>query len=318
MGAPNTKQVSKLTFKLGSRVEMAFRGVFEAPMVMGSNFGLLGCVKAETNLDEDQWVRGFSQYWDSGIYSAKNWDDTDTTSYTIASDATPDRYLEVKPFFVEVEDYRSTLGLLGIDHIERIKNQLECITQKALEEELWDGTVRLGESHSNRALVDPAATILNSGTALSARRALALLEQSIGETSSCGIQGVIHMTRDVASLLVNSNVLYHASTIYPGRKDTHYLTTLAGTPVVVGSGYSGAGPTDAAGDTETPSTTNKWMYATGEVRVILGDIDVVNDNLAQGYDVSGNANNMLLKAIRPVAVYFDSSVHLAIRVDLAA
>ena len=136
MGAPNTKQVSKLTFKLGSRVEMAFRGVFEAPMVMGSNFGLLGCVKAETNLDEDQWVRGFSQYWDSGIYSAKNWDDTDTTSYTIASTATPDRYLEVKPFFVEVEDYRSTLGLLGIDHIERIKNQLECITQKALEEEL--------------------------------------------------------------------------------------------------------------------------------------------------------------------------------------
>ena len=313
MGAPNTKQVSKLTFKLGSRVEMAFRGVFEAPMVMGSNFGLLGCVKAETNLDEDQWVRGFSQYWDSGIYSAKNWDDTDTTSYTIASNATPDRYLEVKPFFVEVEDYRSTLGLLGIDHIERIKNQLECITQKALEEELWDGTVRLGESHSNRALVDPAATILNSGTALSARRALALLEQSIGESSACGIQGVIHMTRDVAALAAGSNLIYPSV-----ESDDTFLRTVGGTPVIIGSGYSGAGPTDAAGDSETPTATNKWMYATGDVRVILGNIDVVNDNLAQGYDVSGNANNMRLKAIRPAAVYFDSAVHLAIRVDLTA
>ena len=313
MGAPNTKQVSKLTFKLGSRVEMAFRGVFEAPMVVGSNFGLLGCVKAETNLDEDQWVRGFSQYWDSGIYSAKNWDDTDTTSYTIASDATPDRYLEVKPFFVEVEDYRSTLGLLGIDHIERIKNQLDCITQKALEEELWDGAVRLGESHSNRALVDPAATILNSGTALSARRALALLEQSIGESSACGIQGVIHMTRDVAALAAGSNLIYPST----DSGDT-FLRTVGGTPVIIGSGYSGAGPTDAAGDSETPTATNKWMYATGDVRVILGNIDVVNDNLAQGYDVSGNANNMRLKAIRPAAVYFDSAVHLAIRVDLTA
>jgi hypothetical protein len=292
---------------------MAFTGVFEAPMTMGSNFGLLDCVKPETNLDEDQWVRGFSQYWNSGIYSAKNWDDTDTTSYTIANNATPTRYLEVKPFFIEVEDYRSTLGLLGIDHIERIKLQLECITQKALEAELWEGAVRLGESHSNRALVDPAATILNSGTALSATRALALLEHSIGQTSGCGIQGVIHMTRDVAALVASSSLIYPSA----GSKDT-FLRTVGGTPVVIGSGYSGAGPTDAAGDTETPTATNKWMYATGDVRVILGDIDVVNDNLAQGYDVSGNANNMRLKAIRPAAVYFDSSVHLAIRVDLTA
>ena len=259
---------------------MAFTGVFEAPMVVGSNFGLLGCVKAETNLDEDQWVRGFSQHWDSGVYSAKNWDDTDTTSYTIASNATPDRYLEVKPFFVEVEDYRSTLGLLGLDHIERIKRQLECITQKALEEELWDGAVRIGSSHANRALVDPAATILNSGTALSARRALALLEQSIGDASACGIQGVIHMTRDVAALAAGSNLIYPSV-----ESDDTFLRTVGGTPVVIGSGYSGAGPTDAAGDTETPTATNKWMYATGDVRVILGDIDVVNDNLAQGYDV---------------------------------
>jgi hypothetical protein len=46
--------------------------------------------------------------------------------------------------------------------------------------------------------------------------------------------------------------------------------------------------------------------------------EVFNDNLAQCYDVSGNSNIMLLKEIRPAAVYFDSSVHLAIRVDLTA
>ena len=292
---------------------MAFEGVFEAPMVMGANFGLLSCVKPDTKTEEDQWVRGFSQYWDSGVYSAKNWDDTDTTSYTISSNATPARYLEVKPFFIEVEDYRSTLGLLGVDHVKRIKGQAECITQKALESELWDGAVRLGESHANRALVDPAATILNSGTALSARRALALLEQTIGETSACGIQGVIHMTRDVAALVASSSLIYPSAE----SSDT-FLRTVGGTPVVIGSGYSGAGPTDAAGDTETATATNKWMYATGDVRVVLGKVDVVTDSLAQGYDVSGNQNNMRLKAIRPAAVYFDSSVHLSVRVDLTA
>jgi hypothetical protein len=290
---------------------MAFKGVFEAPMVMGAGFGLLACVKPDTKSNEDQWVRGFSQYWDSGVYSAKNWDDTDTTSYTISSNATPARYLEVNPFFIEVEDYRSTLGLLGVDHVKRIKGQAECITQKAIEKELWDGAVRIGESHANRALVDPAATILNSGTALSARRALALLEQSIGETSACGIQGVIHMTRDVAALVASSSLIYPSV-----ESGDAFLRTVGGTPVVIGSGYSGAGPTDAAGDTETATAINKWMYATGDVRVVLGKVDVVTDNLAQGYDVSGNQNNMRLKAIRPAAVYFDSSVHLSVRVDL--
>jgi hypothetical protein len=50
----------------------------------------------------------------------------------------------------------------------------------------------------------------------------------------------------------------------------------------------------------------------------VGNIDVVNDNLSQAYDVSGNANDMRIKAIRPVAVYFDTSIHLAVRVDLTA
>jgi hypothetical protein len=273
----------------------------------------LGCVKPDTKSNEDQWVRGFSQYWDSGVYSAKNFNTNNSTSYTIASNATPTRYLEVNPFFIEVEDYRSTLGLLGVDHIERIKRQADCITQKALEAELWTGTIRINQSHANRALIDPAATILNSGTALSARRALALLEQTIGDTSPCGVQGVIHMTRDVAALLASSNLVYPAS-----DSKEKCLRTVSGTPIVIGSGYSGAGPTDAAGDTETPTAINKWMYATGDVRVVLGDIDVVTDTLAQGYDVSGNQNDMRLKAIRPVAVYFDSSVHLAVRIDLTA
>jgi hypothetical protein len=84
----------------------------------------------------------------------------------------------------------------------------------------------------------------------------------------------------------------------------------------VGAGYSGNGPTGVTG--AAASATNKWIYGTGLVKVYLGDVDVVNDNLAQAYDVSGNANDMRIKAIRPAAVYFDTSIHLAVRVDLTA
>lgn len=289
---------------------MAFpkNGVVEAPKIQPSQFGLLAVIKPENSADEDKWIRGFSQEWDTDLFSAKNWDDTDNTSDTVASNATPTYYTEIKPFFIEVEETLSTFGFLGLDRIERIKRQLEGVTQKAIEQELWDGVIRTTETHDNLALTDASATVLASGSALPARRALALLEHQISQVSPTGEQGVIHMTRDVAAILSsNSQMLFH-------DKEKEHLQTLGGTPVIVGSGYSGTGPTGATGATATDG--NKWIYGTGTVKVYLGDIDVVNDNLSQAYDVSGNQNDMTLKAIRPAAVYFDTTIHLAVRIDL--
>lgn len=284
-------------------------GVVEAPKIMRSAFGLLAVVPPQNSADEDMWIRGFSQEWETTATSLKNWDDTDNTSSTLIAGGTVINYYdEIKPFFIEIDETRSGLGFLGINRIERIKRQVEGATQHAMEHELWNGAVREGQNHDNRSLTSPSATILNGGTALSARRALALLEYSIGTTSHFGEQGVIHATRDVVSLLAsNSNMIFHEV-----GKD--HLQTFGGTPIIVGSGYSGRGPD---GDANAAATvTNKWIYATGTVRTYVGDIDVVNDNLAQAYDVSGNNNNMRLKAIRPAAVYFDTSIHLAVRVDL--
>jgi hypothetical protein len=292
---------------------MAFpkNGVVEAPKIVPSAFGLLSVVPPQNSADEDKWIRGFSQEWETTATSLKNWDDTDTTSSTlIAGGAVINYYDEIKPFFIEIEETRSGLGFLGLDRIARIKRQVEGATQHAMEHELWNGTVRDTEGHDNRSLTTSSATILNSGTALSARRALALLEYQIGVASHFGEQGVIHMTRDVASLIAsNSNMLFHEA-----GKD--HLQTFGGTPVIVGSGYSGAGPDGATG--ATVSDTNKWIYATGTVRTYVGNVDVVNDNLAQAFDASSPQNDMRLKAIRPAAVYFDPSIHLAVRVDLTA
>lgn len=283
-------------------------GVVAAPAIEPSDYGLFAVAKPEstTLADEDRWIRTFAQEWDTSIYSAKNWDDTDTTSSSVASNASPIRFTQIKPFFIEVEEQISTFGYTALDRFKRISRQIKGITEKAVEQELWDGDVREGASHDNIALSAATATILNSGTALSAARALALLDFKIGSTSPCGEQGVIHMTRDVAALLASNYMLYHTA--------DERLETISGTPVVIGSGYSGTGPTGATGATATDG--NKWMYGTGSVQVYVGKVDVVNDSNGQAYDVSGNQNDMKLKAIRPAAVYFDTTIHLAVRVDL--
>jgi len=288
---------------------MAFTGIFEAPKITPSEFGLFTVAKPDTQLKEDQWVRGFSQEWDTSIYSAKNWDDTDTTSAIIASNATPTRYTEIKPFFIEAEDYRSTLGFAGFDYVARVKRQLEGITQKAIEREIWDGAIRKGESHANKALSASTATLINGTTALSVARALALLDFELADTSPAGENGVIHMTKDAAGLLSANYMIFH-------NVETGQLQTISGTKIIIGSGYTGNGPDTQTG--ATASATNKWMYGTGTVKAFLGDVDVVADTLAQSYDVAGNQNDMRIKAIRPAAVYFDPSIHLAVRVDLTA
>jgi hypothetical protein len=287
---------------------MAFSktGVVSAPAIVPSAFGLLAVVKPENAPGEDQWVRGFAQEWETTVQELKNWDDTDNTNGSVVTGGVVNYYDDIKPFFIELTETRSGLSFNAIDRIARLSRQIEGMSQKSIETELWDGAVRKGESHDNKALSDAGTTLVNSGTALGATLALAELERSIAVASDAGETGVIHMTSDVASLL---------NTRLEKSKDGTLVTRI-GTPVIVGAGYSGNGPTGVTG--AAASAINKWIYGTGAVKVYLGDVDVVNDNLAQAYDVSGNKNDMRIKAIRPAAAYFDTSIHLAVRVDLTA
>jgi hypothetical protein len=290
---------------------MAFSktGVVSAPAIVPSAFGLLAAVKPENAPGEDQWIRGFAQEWETTVQNLKNWDNTDSTSGSVVSAGVINYYDDIKPFFIELEETRSGLSFNAIDRLARLTRQLEGMTQKAIEAELWDGVVRKGEAHDNKALSATGTALVASGVAQKASLALAQLEAEMASLSNAGENGVIHMTRDVAALLSSTGQIFqHGDAVA-------HLQTVSGTPVIIGSGYSGNGPTGATG--AAASSTNKWIYGTGTLKVYLGEVDVVNDNLAQAYDVSGNVNDMRIKAIRPAAVYFDTSIHLAARVDLS-
>lgn len=287
---------------------MAFRGVYDAPEITPTPCGLLSVARVMTHTSrayDERWIRGFSYIYDTeGTLRLLTTNDDAVSGGELFDSEGLERYQDYEPFFIEVEDFSSTFGLLGVDRIAKIKKQLEAGTQKAVERELWDGLTATAASNSNTFLASADAEVVHTG-AHDAYLALYHLEQAISD-SPLGEQGVIHMTRDVASIL-GSRI-----TFGKGEDGKFFTQTRLGTPVVIGSGYSGNGP--AGDENAEASISNKWMYATGPIDVHLGKIEVVNENLGQGVDAS--INNMRLKATRPAAAYFDPSIHYAVRVAL--
>ncbi len=290
-----------------------FKGVYPASELIPAPCGILSVANVNKHTAreyDERWVRRIAQEFDSkpSYVRLLTVNDEVVTNGTLSDDQGDLRYLEYVPFFIDVEDFASTFSLPGQDRFARVVKELECVTQKALEHEFWEGKTALATDPDapNMYLRKTGyATIPVSG-AKKPENALMILEQAIAD-SPVGQNGVIHMTRDVASILGSRLIYKKGEDENSGR-----AMTRLGTDVVIGSGYTGNGP---IGDTNAAaSATNKWMYATSKVEVHLGKIEIVNENLAQGADVT--INNMRIKAYRPAAVFADPSIAYAMRVTL--
>lgn len=292
---------------------MAFKGVFPARELIPAPCGILSVadVMSHTGREYDEkWVRGFSEEFDSrpSYVRLLTVNDEEISEGELSDNQSDPSYLEYVPFFIEVEDLGSTFSVLGQDRFKSVKLQLEAATSKALEREFWEGLAAQEEPTADVNMYlrkSGLATIPVSG-AKKPEVALMHLEQAISE-SPVGEKAVIHMTRDVASILGSRLVYKAGEDSKPGK-----LMTRLGTKVVVGSGYTGNGP---EGDSNaTASATNKWIYATSMVEVHLGKIEVVTETLNQAADVT--INSLRIKAFRPAAIYADPSIHFAMRVTL--
>lgn len=108
-----------------------------------------------------------------------------------------------------------------------------------VEQAIWTGDLENTPSFRD-------ATAL-SADAMTLRRGIAALEKAIAE--EYGSQGVIHLTRETASLALERGVVESKG----GR-----LFTKLGTPVIAGTGYDGSGPTGSA----APGDDEAWAYVT--------------------------------------------------------
>lgn len=290
-----------------------FKGVFPARELTPAPCGILSVARVTTHTARDydeRWVRRFAQEFDTqpSYVRILTVDDEVVTDGELSDNQSDLRYLEYIPFYIEVEDFASTFGLNGQDRFKRITAELEAVTQKAIEREFWEGltAIAVDPDAPNMYLRKTASVTVPAVGAKKPENALMYLEQAISN-SPIGENGVIHMTRDVASILGSRLIYKKGEDEFSGR-----AMTRLGTQVVIGSGYTGNGP--VGDENATASATNKWIYATGPVDVHLGKIEIVNENLAQGADVT--INNMRLKAFRPAAVFADPSIHYAMRVTL--
>lgn len=291
---------------------MAFRGIYEAPELKPTPCGILSVARVMTHTSrqfDERWVRGFAYEFDSyatiRLLSVNDDAIADGELYDSAGDP---NYLDYIPFFIESDISQSIFGITGEDRFAIALKQLEAATQKALEVELWDGRVAQGDSNANAYLTKTGSATIAAVGAYSASDALFHLEQALSN-SPFGGNGVIHMTRDVASILGSKLIYIPETENRAGR-----IMTRLGTDVIVGSGYSGNGPIGNAN--ATASATNRWMFATGPVDVHLGKAEVVNESISQGIGYS--QNDSVIKAVRSAAVYFDPSSHYAVRVAIPA
>lgn len=288
---------------------MVFRGAYPAPDLIPAPCGILSVAEVVTHTArayDERWIRGYAHEFDSRpTVRLVSVSDASITGGLIFDGAGLALYEDVVPFFIETESNRSMLDWPGEQRERQVLMQLEAATQKAVERELWDGPVALDSSNGNRFLTETGAATEVVNGAHNAFEALYLLEGALAD-SPVGAAGVLHMTRDVASLL-GDRLIYCGDE--NGKPRVH---TRIGTPVVVGSGYSGKGPVgDAAA---AASFTNRWMFATGPVTVHLGKPEIVNTDKSQGVDSS--INSVIIKATRPAAVHFDPSCHYTAQVTL--
>jgi hypothetical protein len=290
-----------------------FNGVFPAGELIPAPCGILSVANVQnyTARERDErWVRKFAYEFDSmpSYVRLLTVNDEAIASGELTDNQADNNYQYYVPFYIDAEIFDSTFSLPGEDRFAQVVKALDCVTQKALEFEFWEGVAAQEETDAatNMYLRKSGAATIPVVGAKKPENALMLLEQAIA-LSPVGESGVIHMTRDVASILGSRLIYKKGETENSGR-----AMTRLGTDVIIGSGYTGNGPIGDAN--ATASATNKWMYATSSVQVHLGKVEIVNENLGQGADVT--INNMRIKAFRPAAAYADPSMLFAMRVTL--
>lgn len=295
---------------------MVFKGIFPTDNPVAARTGLLsaGGVTVERHpLSDEVWVHGpydyenLSSSFDT-ILSDYCSNLADGTIYTAAGDRVSTGY----PFGV-VASYSCTSQGMSLDErTSRVKNMVDAVTQKAVEHELWTGEIALASGHLDARYLasHDALDLTPGGGAVAPAVGLAALEWAIGQCGTGG-GGVIHMTRDVASLLVFM--------LENGEPDARVYSRL-GTPIVPGSGYTGSGPAAVAPNAAVPvpapaaittAPTTQWMYATGPVAVHLGAVDYI------GEKINTAKNEITVLAGRPAAVHWSGGCHFAIQVDLS-
>lgn len=212
----------------------------------------------------------------------------------------------------------ATTGFETIDYERIARDQLNRIIDKVIEWQAWSGAATIGNDPDSLRFAMPGVTVVNDDPTVPISGPLAL--QSITQAwANCGPggRGMIHAPPSVVAgwSCECMHEMTHAdlAELNPGEDledgpadQRRFLATNVGHHTVVpGQGYPGTGPNG-----EEPDPGTAWIYMTGPVCVVLGPVQVLEDEgrlrRVIGEDGSSRPTNEIeVRAERPFTVYFD-------------
>lgn len=282
---------------------MPFKGVFPADKVTPAPNGLFSVASVTRHGGrDDHWAMGFAQESEACAFNASLIDICGAEAPINFFDTSDrERFVNTLPFGIVARDECLTPGWNVQNRKARVLRQLDLVTPKAVEMELWNGSYRQAAdagATTGMYLSSTAAEVIETG-AQKPRVAMALLEQAIA-TCGPGFQATLHMTPLVTSM-IGAEL----------RASDDRLETVNGNLVAVGAGYDGRGPGEA-----TAPTNNfvHWIYATGPVSIHLGTDELVTVDEVQATNAA--TNEMTYVAERPASVHWDGCCHFAVQVDV--
>lgn len=200
--------------------------------------------------------------------------------------------LDFDPFMVSYADRCSVMGLGPFNEFTaRLRTAFDAAEPAAIEAEFELATLVTTNPH----LASTDADELYAGS-VNLIDAYAALEGAIA--ASCRA-GVIHTNVVAATWAAHLGLI---------SRDGQVMRTGLGTPVAVGSGYTGASPDGAA-----PADGTSWLYATGPIRVRRGAVEQYPADLS---GVDRSINRLVVRVERPVLVEWDRCLHAAVLADL--
>lgn len=270
-----------------------------------TNTGLLSVadlVPPDEQLGE-RWLNGITylaERCDSGFGAAYLQCALDAQARALEDDKPVARSAD--PFAVWAGDICSSFGWTEHDFVQRAQRWLALTEERSVEAEFWDGaqakagnSAFAGSYDQTQYLTDDTTdTVLNSGTAIDAVGAIALLTQYLADTAGVG-RGLIHLTPKSAVYAAAAGAI---------RRESGQWLDVVGNRVVIGQGYSGNGPGGS-----TPSGGH-WAYATGTVRYWRDEPLVLPGSYAQAIDKT--TNTIRFWASRNYLVDYDRCAHGAV------
>ncbi len=281
---------------------MPTNGVVTAPSAVKPSHGLFSVADVDKHGQTDShWIEGFYVESVACGTKAESLVLCDPAKNTIFDNTSGDTFYRVMGFnILETWACENSVGYKAIDRRKTVRDQLEAITEYAVEQELWLGNAAQQDDNTipaSRWLTAAEDVTPTPGTAVKPKVALALLEQAFAEANP-GMQATIHITPLLATVLDESIT----------RSDREPLMTSVGSKVAISRGGDGSEGPHSGG-----SATKHWIYITGPVHVDLGVDELITQSASEFVDPV--TNKVSYVAERPAAVYFDGCAWFGVLAD---